>query len=252
MLSTPDPRVADDRQPGTNAWFLDGQVFHDWRVGDPKALWLHGGMGCGKTWLCTKIDEKLRFEASFKDRAATCYFSNAPATTDSRSGMCSLLSQLGLGRKIHPAIHNLQTEFAKTPSVLAPTSDQLEQTLLDVVEPVETEGQTFILVDALDEIPFGTCHSQRARVTNLLNTLANSQAPGFRILMTSRPHGDLLQSFTISHHAWKAYPIPDDKVQADIEISVRATIEKYAEEWKIDATFQTKLIARLAGPKQTM
>jgi len=248
----PDPRVAENREPGTNEWFLNGQIFHDWRAGRPRTLWLHGAMGCGKTWLCTTIDEKLRLEANAADRVATCYFSNAPSTTNARSVTCSLLSQLGMGKKIHPAIRALQAELETTPLVHAPTSDQLEETLLAVLEPGDNEGETIILVDALDEIPFGTCRSQRASIARLLNSLAKSQAPGLRMLMTSRPHGDLLQSFTISHHVWKAYPIPDDKVQADIELYVRAAVENSAEEWKIDDTSQARLIASLAGKNQTM
>lgn len=107
-------------------------------------------------------------------------------------------------------------------------------------------------MDALDEIPFGTCHSQRASIAKLLNSLAKSQVPGLRMLMTSRPHGDLLQDFTRPHHVWKAYSIPNDKVQADIKLYVRAAVESFAGEWNIDANSQAKLIARLAGPKQTM
>jgi hypothetical protein len=65
--------------------------------------------------------------------------------------------------KLHPALHALQAELAKTPSVITPTLDQLQGTLLDVLKPDDTEGETIILVDALDEIPFSTFHNQRAR-----------------------------------------------------------------------------------------
>jgi hypothetical protein len=209
-------------------------------------------MGCGKTWLSTTIDQTLRREAKPKDRVATCYFSNAPATTDTRSVICSLLSQLGMRGKLHPALHALQAELAKTPSVITPTLDQLQGTLLDVLKPDDTEGETIILVDALDEIPFSTFHNQRARITGLLNVLAKSQVPGLRMLMTSRAHGDLLRSLASSQSVWREYLIPDHEVQADIQRYVRAVVENSAEEWNIDQDSQSRLISRLAGPKQTM
>jgi hypothetical protein len=251
-LPIPDPRVSENREPGTNEWFFNGQIFHDWRGGNPRALWLHGGMGCGKTWLCTAIDERLRLEANPKDRVATCYFSNSAATTDARSVMCSLLSQLGMGKRIHPALHELHVELAKTPAVAMPTTQQLQETLLKVLEPDGTDAKALILVDALDEIPFSTCQSQRVRIAGLLKTLAESQVPTLRMLMTSRPDGDLVNNFGGSRSTWREYPIPKDNIQADVELYVRAVIEQYAEEWKIDKTSQARLIDRLAGPEQTM
>jgi hypothetical protein len=154
--------------------------------------------------------------------------------------------------KLHPALHALQAELAKTPSVITPTLDQLQGTLLDVLKPDDTEGETIILVDALDEIPFSTCHNQRARITGLLNVLAKSQVPGLRMLMTSRAHGDLLRSLASSQSVWREYLIPDHEVQADIQRYVRAVVENSAEEWNIDQDSQSRLISRLAGPKQTM
>jgi hypothetical protein len=209
-------------------------------------------MGCGKTWLSTTIDQMLRREAKPKDRVATCYFSNASVTTDTRSVICSLLSQLGMRGKLHPALHALQAELAKTPSVLTPTLDQIQETLLDILKPDDTEGETIILVDALDEIPFSTCHNQRARITRLLNILAKSQVPGLRMLMTSRPHEDLLKSLASSQSIWREYPISDHEVQADVQRYVHTVVESSAEEWNIDQDSQSRLIARLAGPQQTM
>jgi hypothetical protein len=209
-------------------------------------------MGCGKTWLFTTIDDKLRLEAKPKDRIATCHFSNAPASTDARAVICSLLSQLGLREKIHSALRALCDELEHTPLVATPTTQQLREALLKVLEPGGNDGTTFILVDAIDEIPFCTCPSQRAKIVTLLNTLAKSRISSLRMLMTSRPHGDLLNSFAGSGPAWKAYPIPDNKIQVDIERYVRAAVEQLAMDCGVNENSQERLIARLAGPKQTM
>jgi hypothetical protein len=209
-------------------------------------------MGCGKTWLSTTVGEKLRHEPNTKNRFASCYFSNAAATIDTRSVICSLLSQLGMHGKLHPALHALHEELKKTPSVATPTTQQLRETLTKVLNPHDAEGETYILVDALDEIPFQTMHNDRAKIARLLNTLASSETPALHLLMTSRPHEDLVKSFTSQHAIWSAYPIPANHLQADIELYVRSNITQLAEGLDINATDQKRLITRLSGPKQTM
>jgi hypothetical protein len=233
-------------------WFLEGQIFHDWRAGHPRALWLHGAMGCGKTWLSTTVGEKLRHEPNTKNRFASCYFSNAAATIDTRSVICSLISQLGMRGKVHPALHALREELKKTPSVVKPTTQQLQGTLTKVLDSHDADGETYILIDALDEIPFQTMHDDRAKIARLLNTLASSQSPALRLLMTSRPHGDLVKSFASQRAIWSAHPIPADRIQADIELYVRSKITQIVEGVDISGIDQKRLISRLSGPKQTM
>lgn len=209
-------------------------------------------MGCGKTWLSTTIGHTLRREAKPKDRIAICYFSNASATISTQAVMYSLISQLGMREKIHPALHTLSERLKKTQSVDKPSTQQLQATLLEVLQPIDSEGATFILVDALDEVPFHNRHSERASVAKFLNTLASSQAPTPRVLMTSRPHEDLLRIFGDPQAGWAVFPIPADNNQADVKLYVRAAVKELAMEYGVNENSQERLIARLAGPKQTM
>ena len=116
----------------------------------------------------------------------------------------------------------------------------------------DTKGETYIIVDALDEIPFQTMHDGRAKIARLLNTLASLNAPTVRVLMTSRPHEDLLRVFGGSQSIWRELPIPASFIQADIRLCVGAKIRQLAEDLEIDEITQQKLIVRLAGPEQTM
>ena len=84
-LSDHDAQAISHREPGTSAWFLDGSDLHKWTTDDNTAPWMHGDMGCGKTWLCAAIEQKLREDAKQEGRnirLAACYFSNAAATID--------------------------------------------------------------------------------------------------------------------------------------------------------------------------
>jgi hypothetical protein len=154
--------------------------------------------------------------------------------------------------KLHPALHALSRRLEKTPLVVAPTTQQLQETLLEVLEPGGSKGATFILVDALDEVPFHSRSGERAGIVRLLGTLASSQAPYLHILMTSRPHEDLLRSFGGLRSFWIANPIPAANIAADIELYVRSGITEIAGRVKINVNDQKRLIARLAGPEQTM
>jgi hypothetical protein len=204
-------------------------------------------MGCGKTWLSTTIGHTLRREAKPKDRIAICYFSNASATVSTQAVLYSLISQLGMRGGVHPALHELCEELEE------PTPQQLQDTLMKVLKPHDADGEIFILVDALDEIPFQTMHDERAKIARLLNTLASSpQTPNLHLLMTSRPHEDLVKSFGRPQTIWSAHPFPTDKLQADIELYVRSKITQLAEGLDIDVADQNRLIVRLSGPKQTM
>jgi len=166
--------------------------------------------------------------------------------------ICSLLSQLGVREKVHPALHVLFDKLKKTPSVVKPTTSQLEATLLKVLAPDGPECETFVLVDALDEVPFRILHDERAKISKLLNTLASSQSPDLHLFMTSRAHEDLVKIFGGPQAAWRAFPIPADSIQADIETYVRSKIAHLAEGMNINQSDQKRLIARLAGPRQTM
>ena len=166
--------------------------------------------------------------------------------------MYSLLSQLGMRHKVHSALHGLCKELEDKPSVVTPTSQQLQDTLTKVLKSHDAEGETYILVDALDEIPFQTMHDERAKIAELLNTLVSSQTPRLHLLMTSRPHDDLIKSFAGPRAIWSARPIPTDNIQADIELYVRSNIGRLAKSLDISANDQRKLIDRLSGPKQTI
>jgi hypothetical protein len=209
-------------------------------------------MGCGKTWLATTVDQQLRHEAKPKDRFAACYFSNASTTISTQSVMYSLISQLGMRGKLHPALHALCQDLKKKPSVVTPTTQQMKDILTKVLNPHDAEGGTYIIVDALDEIPFLAMHGERAKIARLFNTLASLQVPTLRVLMTSRPHEDLLTIFRGSQSIWRELKITVSFIQADIRLYVGAKITQLAEDLEIDEITQQRLIARLAGPEQTM
>lgn len=62
-LSPPDPSAnltkAQKRQERTGSWFLQSELFKEWKSGIRQHLWLHGIPGFGKTVLSATIIEHL-------------------------------------------------------------------------------------------------------------------------------------------------------------------------------------------------
>lgn len=138
-LSYPDGNALNHREPGTNAWFLD-KDFEKWRAGDPKALLLYGGMGCGKTWLCAKVHQDLCRVLSDTESSsvvAGCYLSNTAATANVETIMRSLLAQLSMRDEIHSSVSALckkKVGLQNTCVCLPPTADQFRQALRYVIQ----------------------------------------------------------------------------------------------------------------------
>jgi hypothetical protein len=257
FLSSPDGNALNHRKPGTNAWFLE-EDFDKWRAGNPKALLLHGGMGCGKTWLCAKAHQDLcqvLSDAESSSVVAGCYLSNTAATTNVETITRSLLAQLGMRDEIHPSLSTLynKTKSSENMHMLPPTADQFRQAFRCVIQSLRDEGvNIFLLVDALDEIPFGIHPKQRTDITDLLNQLASSKFPNLRLLVTCQPQTDLMESLSDQGGTWTKRAFPPDRVQSDIERFVRRTVVESSRAWSLDVVAQEKLIERLAGSQETM
>ena len=171
---------------GTGAWFLESDTFDKWRKDDDLVMWCPGIPGAGKTFLTSIVIEKLRELHRGQNVAVFMLYCNYndPETQSVQPLIASLLKQDIQQRSVvdkrlgelHEAHYKRETR---------PTLEEL-QDLLDTA--ISNYEKTFIVVDALDEMPDEKCRS------DLLDCLR-----GFKhktnLLVTTRPLPTIKQLF---------------------------------------------------------
>jgi len=249
------PLVTGTKEPGTLQWFVEGELFHDWLAGEKQYLFVHGGVGCGKTTLLKsaakschqKLGEIQGHSATF---VVTFYFSS---TTNQRFGLNELLRFL-VGRlspldSVPDALYDMYRASTKTFPPEPPTdNEELIGVLSRILAGSSPSGanpapQTYILLDGLDEI---ATLSECRKVTNFLNVSAALDLKNLHILVTSRS----LELSNPWQPIWKQYAITAQEVAHDIERYVRRAGFQELGHLTIDS--QRKIIAELTGPKQIM
>lgn len=249
------------REPGTNLWFLNTDLFHSWHSGENRFMFLHGIVGCGKTTLLSSIAKQCRERLGPNDFVAAFYFSSTTNEgIDLHAFLRFLVAQLCLQDVIPVPLENLYARHSRSFPPTSPSDEDLEElvaallslpwTALYADKPIPTtfSGQVFVLVDGLDEIRDRTV---RKHITGYLNELCRLETSRIRMLVTSRPEADFLTTLR-ADRGWQVLSIPRDKVRDDIEIFVTHELNKHAELEDLEESVQSEVLARLAGPDQAM
>lgn len=224
------------RGPGTGEWLLRSKAFIEWYTGVAPFLWLNGTVGCGKTVLCSSIIHHIQnlelFDGSSRCELAYAYISWDDQTThDLGTLIRAFLSQLSGIAAISSQLTRLYTENQKR--VL--NRDDIKDCLITAIRQlsadssknkVKDEGmdQSFVVIvlDALDEVPFG---SLRDDVLDLLLQLTELKSPILRILVSSRKDRDIEERL-ILEAGWRSQPIETHLVSEDIGRFVRGQLTR--------------------------
>ncbi len=178
--------IIRDRSKGTGAWFLESKTFDRWRSGDDLVMWCPGIPGAGKTFLASIVIEKLRELYQGQNVAVFMLYCNYndPETHSVQPLIASLLKQhiqrqsvvdKKLG-ELHEAHYKKETR---------PTLEELKNLLGNAISQYD---KTFIVLDALDEMPDEQCRS------NLVDSL-RAFGQKTNLLVTSRPMPAIQQLF---------------------------------------------------------
>ncbi|KAK2797580.1 hypothetical protein FQN51_008375 [Onygenales sp. PD_10] len=152
-LNPPDPSsnyydAHEKRQKDSGKWFLGGAEYSAWKQMPNSILWLYGIPGCGKTILSSSIIADVAACYRQIPRIAFFYFSFGDKSKQSPGlFLSSLLKQLSAQAPETPQVlidlysrHNYGQQ--------SPSIKDLMQTLREIINDA---GQTYIIVDALDE-----------------------------------------------------------------------------------------------------
>ncbi|KAI1646214.1 ankyrin [Daldinia loculata] len=173
--------VVQQRQDGTGQWFLESVEFQDWMQSVGGAMWCSGAPGAGKTVMASIAIEYLRdrVRESGDGRLAFLYCDYRQRQDQKASMMLgNLWAQLF--RQRGPSATEVEQLFGE---ILArfdfkPSRTQIINMIRDELTN-GTPGQTYIVVDALDE-----CADENER-NGFIDGLRSLQ-PLVNILVTSR------------------------------------------------------------------
>ncbi|CAI6338880.1 unnamed protein product [Periconia digitata] len=272
--------ILDRREPETNRWFIENGDFERWVSHDPpdyarsddtdqeenteqthginqdelesaksawpRFLWIHGGVGCGKSILCSSIVEKLLNRGGYES-TLICYFffSFRSADRGDLSALLrSLLSQLCDEPTVPGPMVELYMKCHQTFPARLPTLLELKDVTNKVFDKVLQSQKVFLVLDALDEVTWGP---QREDVLDFTYELSQNAAKGLQIVVSSRNDTDIRERFASPDTNWKNIPIQYQDVDHDIEKYINNHIEKYPSLKRQDAATKNLIREKLVN-----
>ena len=206
--------------PDTRKKCLDGtrveilKEIVDWindpDVNVPRIFWLHGQAGRGKSAIAHTI--ALQYKDSGGLCSCFCFARDRTPERQEEKMLSTIVRDLA---NRDPAFRRALVRAIKEDNTLKATPDVIQQweKLLKPLSKVSDGrvGSVVVVIDALDESGFD---ASRKHILEVL-TEAASLPPTFRILLTSRPLGDIMGALRGAQHV-KAVSL--DKVSAENDI----------------------------------
>ncbi|CUS14582.1 unnamed protein product, partial [Tuber aestivum] len=180
------------REPDTGTWLLEGPEYINWKEGRKGLLWLHGIPGCGKSVLSATVIKDVENLCESKDDHALAYFYFTFSDSEKQNLVNMLLSLIGQLPK-RPSERGLPREVVdlyKSTGAVRKSAEikELKKVLSQIIKGF---GRTFIVLDALDEVPTRVRGSLLSWIGELK---ADHNAGSLSILVTSRPEADIVGS----------------------------------------------------------
>ncbi|KAJ7325848.1 hypothetical protein DFH08DRAFT_711106, partial [Mycena albidolilacea] len=138
--------VFNGHQARTGAWFLEHEIFQEWKSMSGKILWCPGMPGAGKTVLSSIVVHHLRTDLQGNNIGVAAIYLNHKEEHSPSKLLAGLWRQLILGKSMSNFIqrlYNIHREPGTRPSI-----DEDLHVLRSVVSEY---SKVFLVVDALDE-----------------------------------------------------------------------------------------------------
>ena len=219
-LSPPDPSTnlneAQKKRYGkTGIWFLESELFKEWKLGARRYIWLHGIPGCGKTVLSARIIEYLHQQLDTSQIMLDFFFDFSDSNKQSvdhllRTFVVQLYSSCRESRTHLDMLHAQCGDGTRQPTTLC-----LRNAFLHMVSHVK---KVQIVIDALDE-----CKT-REELFSWMEELTLSAHANCSLLLTSRAEEEIRSKLKPWLDEKDCLPILSDVVNADIRAYVRNTL----------------------------
>jgi len=239
------PVDIDEQEPGTNSWFLESDTYRSWQTDHQvPAVFIHGGMGCGKSVLFATIERDLRQTHQSANVLAYYFSGDSQENANLHGWLCFLIARLSPPAHMHPEVLALWKEQEDT--LEQPKTKDLRTCALHLLSKLRT--LCYVLVDALDEIPKG---QPRSEVLTFLQDLSDTGSKFCRVLCTGRSHPTIKRALGKSDR-FQMLGIPTDANRLDIERYVKNQIERSADLQSQSDAIKSRILSRLVGEDAAM
>lgn len=235
-------------EPGTGSWFLAHPRYESWKTSDrPSTILCQGAPGSGKTILTSvAIENVIKMSPNDTIQVAYLYcdYRNQSTTSVSRLLQTLLRQLLTPERLIFPFVRDKCLKLFEKPDQSAAAAVSLIQIL------AKSSSQTFLFVDALDEVALldkTTGRDVRPKFLEALSSLRDC----CHIFLTTRPHIDM-HSFSNLPASQKIHiSASDEDLSAFVTSSIAAstTLSTFT---KQDATLKDRIIKTVQEKSQQM
>ncbi|KAL5047116.1 nucleoside phosphorylase domain-containing protein [Aspergillus fruticulosus] len=242
-LAAPDPstnlnEAQKKHHEGTGSWFLESELFGQWKSGERQHLWLHGNPGCGKTVLSAAVIGHLNQQHGLSHAVLNFFFDFTDADKQSLDKLLrSLIAQL------YSRCENTREELNKLFSSCEdghrqPTYESLFTTFIQMANYV---SKIQIVIDALDE-----CKTRKDLLW-WMEDLARSGHAGLHFLVTSRKEEDIESELKRLLHQGNIISIQQDPVNRDIQLYVHRRLQndRGFERWRTAPAVQDEIETEL-------
>ncbi|KAL2802727.1 hypothetical protein BJX63DRAFT_425838 [Aspergillus granulosus] len=219
-LQAPNPstnynRAIEARQYGTGLWFLESEVYKNWKENPRTLLCLRGLPGCGKTVLSASVIENVMEVKTTAIGVAVVYFyfDFSDDKKQVMGGMIrSILSQLAAQCSTYPSVlEDLNLQYGAV-GFQAPATD-----LLQTLQSMFSEfSQVYLVLDALDEC------SERQTLFSFLDTIQKWEAGSLHMITTTRMDREI-DSF-LSTLTCENFELQPERINSDISLYVEERI----------------------------
>lgn len=212
-LKAPDPTLdyneacKKNKLQDAGLWLIQDPDFSDWLSEENSFLWLHGFAGSGKSVLCSRIIQHVFEPSGPNSQIGIAFFFFAfsdPLKQNASAMLRALILQLSSQLRDDSAISELYDSYMNT----TPPIENLQDCLRQLVQSFR---DVYILLDALDEITYG---SSRMEMLDILNDIRGWSEPGLHMLVTSRDETDVRDE--LSTAAVKIISMKNESVAKDI------------------------------------
>ncbi|KAI0197576.1 hypothetical protein F4808DRAFT_463616 [Astrocystis sublimbata] len=238
-LSPTDPSInfqnaLRQRQPGTGQWLLEHDSYLAWKSGTNSFLWLHGIPGCGKTVLSSIVIEDI--EHQIPRSVLYFYF------TFTDRGKQTLESAIkSLACQLYDLRPNTRHHFQLLLSNIDPRQPSHEELCDTLATMIQTAGEIWIVLDALDE-----CTTRYEYPTGgLLMWLQDirKRELGIHLLVTSRLEADIESAIEAIARVENIVSLQSGQVGSDIDLYVKTRVRDGAglKRWKSNPDVQSEI-----------